>query len=306
MAGTSAGQLALVKETVAGATPATPAFKILDMTGADLKLSVTQTRSAAVTPQRVVRSSRRTGREVGNGFNFELYKGPEVDEILAALLGNAFAGGPPAVAKAGGTTMESFTIEHRLSAADYRRYVGCQLSMGEFTIAPEQIIGVRVGVVGYSMVTAVAAIAGATYANPTDVDKLTALDVAAVTLSDGITASLDYESLSFTLNNQKVARKRIGPASVRGISEGQALVTGSARIYVTQEMANAYVADTSFDMDVPTMIGGSGYTFLFKNVKLTDLSEPNTGNDDEYMSNIEFEATIDATFGSSFGISKTS
>ena len=306
MGGTSSGQLAFVKETVVGTTPATPAFKIIDMTSEDLSLTVNQTRSEAITPQRVVRSSRRTGKEVGNGFSFELYKGAEIDEILRALCGQAAFAGVPLTVKAGGQTFDSFTFERKLSATDYRRFVGCQIGSAEFTIQPEAICQVRVGVTGYSMVTAAAAIAGATYANPTDIDKLTALDVTAITLSNGLTTSLDFENITLTVNNQLTARKRIGPNSVRSISQGQALVTGTARAYVDKTLADAFVADTEFDMDIPFALAGEGYTLLLKDIHITEYNDPNTGNDDEYMSDFSFEATLDTTFGSSFGISKTS
>lgn len=306
MVGTSSGQLAYVKETVVGTTPATPAFKVVDFTGEDLALTVTQSRSAAITPNRVVRSSRRTGREVGNGFNLELYKASEVDEMLAALLGQTAFTGSPLEAKAGGVVANTYTFEHRVSPTDFRRFTGCRISMAEFTFAPESIIGVRVGVTGYSMVTAAAIVTGATYAPAATTEKLTSLDIANITLSNGLAVPLDFENLSFSVNNQHQTRKRLGPVSVRGISDGQVLVTGSARCYIDKALADVYIADTSFDMDIVTAFAGDGYTFKLKTVKITSLTEPNSGNNDEYMGAIEFEATLNATYNSSFGITKTS
>jgi hypothetical protein len=304
MGDTSSGQLAYVKETVAGTTPATPAFKVVDITSEDLAMSATQIRSNAVSPQRVVRGSRRASSEVGGGFNFELYKGAEIDALLASLLGDSFAG-TPLTAKAGGSTVDTYTFERKLGAADYRRFTGVRIGSMEFTVSPEAFVGVRVGCVGFSMQTAAAAIAGSTYAPASDTEKLTSLDVTAITLSNGLTASLDYETLSFTVNNQLTARKRIGPNSVRGIGQGLVLVTGSMRAYVDKALADAFVAETAFDMDVPFVNAGEGYTALFKNVRITSYADPNSGNGDEFMGNIEFEATLDSTFASSFGFSKT-
>jgi hypothetical protein len=304
MPGTSSGQLAFVKETVAGATPATPAFKIVDITSEDLSLTATQTRSAAVTPQRVVRSSRRTGKEVGNGFSFELYKGTEIDALLLSLLGRA--GWTALVAKAGGLVQDSYTFERKIAADSYRRFLGCQIGSMAFTIAPETIVGVRTTVVGYSQVNDVAAITGATYTDATAGEKLTALDVTSVTLSGGVTSAVDFESITLTVNNQKTARKRIGPNSVRGVSDGQTLVTGTARAYVDSALSDAFLTDTAFNWDIPFAFGGEGYSFLLKNVKQTTNTDPITGNQDEFMSNFDFEATLDAAYGSSFGISKTS
>lgn len=308
MPGTSQGQLAYVKETVAGTTPATPAFSVLDLTGEDLSMAVTQSRSAAITPQRVVKGSRRTGRDVSGGFSFELYKGAEIDALLLSLLGQSAWSGlaPNMLAKAGGTVQDSYTFERKISATDYRRFTGCQIGSMEFTVAPEAITTVRVGVVGFSMVTANAIVTGATYAAASASQKLTALDVASVTLSGGLTAALDYETLTVTVNNQLTARRRIGPNSIRGVSQGQALVTISGRAYVDKAMADTFTTDTAFNLDLPSKFGGEGYTLLLKNLKITDYNDPITGNDDEFMSNFTAEATLDATFASSFGIEKTS
>jgi hypothetical protein len=303
----SSGQMALIKETVAGTTPATPAFTVLDITSEDLSQGVTNVRSAAITPQRVVKASKRAGREVGGGFSFELYKATEVDQLLAAIMGNTFVGGPPLVAKAGGSTVDTFTIERKLSATDFRRFVGFRPGMIEMTIAPEALITTRVSGVGYSMVTAATAIAGATYTAAGAADKLTALDVAAITLSNGLTTTFDYETISFSVNNQLAARKRIGPQSTRSIGAGQALVTGTARIYVPDKaFADAFIADTHFNMDIPMLFGGVGYSALFKNVAITDYNDPMTGNGDEFMGAFSFEATLDAAYLSSFAFTKTS
>lgn len=300
MPGTSSGQLAYVKETVAGTTPATPVFSVVDTTGEDLTLNVTQTRSAAVTPQRVVRTTRRTGKEVGNGFSFELYKGPEIDAILLSLLGQS--AWTTNLAKLGGTVQDSYTFERKISATDYRRFTGCQIASLEMTITPEAIVGCRATVVGFSQANAATIIAGATYTAAATTEKLTALDVAAVTLSGGLSTALDFETLTLTVNNQLTARKRIGPNSVRGVTAGQALVTLSGRAYVDKTMSDAFLADTGFNVDLPFSFGGAGYTFLLKNVKQSANSDPITGNDDEFMSNFEAEATLDGAYGSSLGI----
>lgn len=305
MPDTSSGQLAFVKEIVPGATPATPAFKLIDIVDEDLALGTTQIRSAAVNPLRVVKASRRAGKEVGGGLRFELTKATEIDTIIAAVLGNPF-GGAPLTAKAGGAVVDTFTFERKISATDYRRFTGVRLGTAEFTIAPEQFIVVRVAGVGFSMTTGAAAIAGATYAAAGAAEKLTALDIASITLSGGIALALDYESIAFSVNNQLAARKRIGPNSVRSVGAGQALVTGTMRCFVDKAVADAFLGETAFNMDIPFVNAAEGYTALFKNVKITEYNDPITGNTDEFVSTVAFEATLDVGFGSSFGISKTS
>ncbi len=70
-------------------------------------------------------------------INFELYKGSEVDELIASLMGQTAFTGSPLTAKAGGTVVDTYTFERKLSATDYRRFTGCRISMAEFTIAPD-------------------------------------------------------------------------------------------------------------------------------------------------------------------------
>ena len=305
MVDTSSGQLAFVKETVAGAAPATPAFQVLDFTSEDFAMTTAQVRSTAVTAQRVVKANRRAGKEVGGGFTFELYKAAEVDAILASLLGNPFAG-TPSTSKAGGLIVDTYTFERKLSATDYRRFHGVRLGSAAFTVAPEANITCAVTAMGFTETTAAAPITGATYAAVGTADKLNALDVTAIALSNGLTGSFDYDQLAFTVNNQLAVRKRLGPQSVRSIGAGQALVTGSMGVYVPDKsMADAFIADQRFDMDVPMILAGAGYTAHFENVVITSYTDANTGNGDEFMGRIEFESTLDLAYGSSFGFQKT-
>lgn len=303
MSDTSAGQLAFVKETVTGAAPTTPAFSILDFVDEDLTMTVARVRSAAVAAQRVAKQNRIAGREVGNGFRFELYKAAEVEAIIEALMGNTFA---TDVAKAGGLLAPTFTIERKLSATDYRRFHGFRMGSAEFTVQPEQNVMVRVTGSGFTKTTGAAAIAGSTYIQPATTGKLNALDVASIVLTGGLALTTDYESLSFTVNNQLTTRKRLGPASVRGIGAGQALVTGTLRAFVdSKALADAFIAGTMFNFDVPMLLGTSGYTPSFKNVVITEYADPNTGNGDEFMATIGFEANLDTTYGSSFGFGRS-
>lgn len=303
MGETSSGQTALIREVVPGVTPAAPAFSVIDFTSEDLVMTKTKVRSAAVTPQRVARSSRTAGREVGGGISFELYKAPEVDMLLESLMGNAWAAN---VSKLGGNVIHTYSVERKLSDTDYRRFVGWRPGTIEFTIAPEAVIGTRVVGVGYSEVSAAAAIAGAVYTPAGVGEKLTALDIANVTLSGGLALALDYEAINFTINNQLTARKRVGPNSTRRISAGQALVTGQFRAYVEDKsLFDAYQAETKFDMDIPMIYGGAGYTAGLRDIDITGYNDPNTGNNNEFVAVVDFEATLDAAFGSSFSFTKT-
>lgn len=304
MGDTSQGRLAFVKEAVPGVPPANPAWRVLDFVDEDLVQSSTQVRSAAVTAQRVVRGSRRASKEVGNGFRFELYSGAEVDMLLASLLGNPFTGTPPQ-AVAGGAVADTFTFERRLSATDYRRFSGFQVGQAEFTLQPEQHVMCRMTGVGYTMTTGKTELAGSAYTAATAGEKLTALDVANIGLSGIEGAAFDFNTLSFTVNNQLATRKRLGPATVRGIGKGQVLVTGTASIFVPDSrFADAYNAETKFDMATSIIYAAAGYGFKFGNCAITEYNDNNTGNGEEFMGTVGFEATLDPDLNSSFAIQR--
>lgn len=308
MVATSSGQLAFVAEVTPGTTPATPAFSVIDVVSEDLAMTANQIRSNSVTAVRTVAKSRRASAEVGNGFSIELCKGTEIDALLAALMGNTWSGTAPNIrSKAGGSTLTSFTFERKINSSMYRRFTGCRLNTLALSLQPEQFVTAQFGVIGASEVTATSAIASSTYAAANSANKLTALDVASATFANGVTGSFDFAGLSVNITNNLTAMKRLGASPTRGIIAGQAQITGQLQIYVdANTLADAFIAETTFDLTVPMLNGSEGYSLEMQNIAITGYSDPNPGNGSEYIATIDFECTHDSTFGSSFGFIKTS
>lgn len=302
MGDTSLGQLAFVSETVAGVTPATPAFKILDFVSEDLLASGQAIRSNTVNASRVQKTSRRTSLEVSNGPTCELTKSAATDELLSALLGNAWASN---VAKLGGSTIPTFSFERKLAAADFRRYVGCRVNSLDLTIQPEQFVIAKWGLLGRSMVPANAGIAGATYTPDGSNEKLTAMDVGSITLSNGMSGTFDYASIGITISNNMNNTKRVGNSPIRGTVAGIATAVLKAEIYIEgKEWADAFVGETSFDFSLPLLNATKGYTLDMQNMKVTAYDDSNKGNGNSFIATIEAECNLDGTYGSSFGITK--
>lgn len=306
MGDTSLGQMAFIAEVTAGVTPATPTFLILDHVSETLEMTANQIRSNVVNSARVVKKSRRAGQEVGGSVNIELYKSTEIDALLAALLGNAFTGSPLR-SKAGGSTLTSFTFERKLSATDYRRYTGCRINSLGLSIVPEQFVTADIGVIGYSQTNASTAIVGSNYTAAGTGEKLTPLDIASVTLSNGITGSYDFASINLNVSNNMQAKKRITASPVRGVVAGLATIDGTMEIYCEDKtFADAFNNETSFDMDIPLINGAQGYTLECRSLKITSYNDANPGNGDSFMARVGFEATLSAAYASSFGIQKSS
>lgn len=302
MGDTSLGQIAFIKEVTPGVTPATPTFLVMDVVSEDIAASGQQFRSNTVSSNRVVKSSRRTSMEVGNGFTSELTNDPATNALWEALLGNAFAAN---VAKLGGSTLPAHTFERKLNATDFRRFVGCRINSLELSIQPENPVLAKWGVIGQSEVTAATAIASSTYTAPGTNEKLIALDVGTITLANGLTASFDYSNLNLTINNNMAATKRIGASPIRGVTAGQAQATGKLSIYIEDKsMADAFIAETAFDMTIPILNNSKGYTLAFKRVKPIGYTDPNPGNGNSFIAEVDFECTLDGAYASSFGVTK--
>jgi Phage tail tube protein len=302
MGDTSLGQLALIKEVTPGTTPATPAFSIIDFVSEDLAATGQQFRSNTVNLGRVIKSSRRTSIEVGGGFTCELTNDLITNSLWEALLGNPFATN---VAKLGGSTLSAFTIERKLLATDYRRFVGARVNALELSIQPEKEVVAKWGMIGLSMTTGAALIAGATYTQPGTNEKLTGLDVGTIAMSNGVTGSFDYSNLSLTIGNNMATTKRVGASPVRGVVAGLGQITGKLDIYIEDKsMADAFIAETPFDLTIPILNNAKGYTLALKKVKCVGYSDPNPGNAQSFIASLDIEATLDAAYTSSFGVTK--
>lgn len=306
MGDTSLGQMAFIAEATAGVTPATPAFSVIDHVSDSLEMQANQIRSNVVNSARVVKKSRRAGQEVGGSISLELYKSTEIDALLAGLLGNAFTGSPLR-SKAGGSTLTSFTFERKLSATDYRRFTGCRINSLGLSIVPEQFVTADIGIIGYTQTNANAIIVGATYTAPGTGEKLTPLDIASITLSNGITGSYDFASINMNISNNMQAKKRITASPVRGVVAGLATIDGTMEIYCEDKtFADAFTNETSFDMDIPLINAAQGYTLEARSIKITSYTDANPGNGDSFIARVGFEATLSSAYASSFGIQKSS
>lgn len=302
MGDTSLGQMAFVQESTVGVTPASPVFNVFDFVSEDLKASSQQLRSNTVSPQRVVKSSRRGSLEVAGGPTAELTKSAATDKLFEALLGNAFTAN---VAKLGGSTLPTFTFERKLSSTDYRRYLACRVNSLELTLQPEQFVIAKWGLLGRSMTTGATAIASSTYTAEGSNEKLTALDVGTITLANGMTGTFDYANATVTISNNMTNTKRIGNSPVRGTVAGLASCNLKLDIYIEDTAwADAFLAETPFDIDLPLLNAAKGYTLNFKKLRIGDYDDSNKGNGNSFIATIDCEATLDGTYGSSFGITK--
>lgn len=292
MADTSSGRLAFIKEVTVGVIPATPTFLTFDFVSETLSLKKNNIRSNTVASNRMVKGTRATSAATDGSINFELSKGAETDQLIESLCGNAWVTN---VVKVGGSTIDTLAFERKLSAAMYRRYVGSRVASLDLTIVPEQYVQGVFTLAGSSMTTGTAIIAGATYTAAAVTEKLTSLDVATVTVT-GITGTFDFAQLQIKIDNGLVPSKKVGPTATRSIRNGQCVVTGTLQVYVdSNAFQDAHIAETPFAIAIQMLNGATGYTLTIPNARITNYSDANNGNGNEFIASIEFEGIYDGT-----------
>lgn len=225
-------EFAIVKETVAGETPATPAFVRLEtIVGSNLN----------ATADPIVSSTRRKGRtnagqrlvnpRVEGTLNTELTADDAATELL---LESAFSGSfdEDGLLKAG-TTETDLSIERRWidgNTSMYTRYFGCQVS--EFALNAEfgGIVTADFSVLGRGRATpSNAAIAGATYADASTAAKFAGPDVKNIVI--GGLGEVDYSTLTLTVTQDRSTQGKLGSPFARGIGTAGKTIELVAMLY---------------------------------------------------------------------------
>lgn len=299
-------EFAIVKEAVAGSTPATPAFLRLEtIVGSNLN----------ATADPIVSSTRRKGRtnagqrlvnpRVEGTLNTEFTSNDEATELLlASALSGVWADGE---LKAG-TTESDFTVERKWidgATSMFTRYFGCQVS--EFALNAEfgGIVTANWTILGRGRATpSTDAISGATYADASTDAKFAGPDVKNITI-EGL-GEVDYSTLALTITQERATQGKLGSAFARGIGTAGKTIELVATLYrkdfgpenlIQNGIENPAVA-ISFDVD----FNGEGYRFTIP------AAQPSFPEDSEdgpnQMVTVTFSPLGDATTGTDIIIQK--
>lgn len=269
-------RIAEVAEPTYGTTPATPAFKVVRLTGESLSFTPTTTNSQGMNPNRSVEDSILTGGSVAGAINFELAKEAWFEEFLAGAMANDWAGDSLTV----GTILKSFSIEKTLPiddvASDYHRITGAIMNGFSLTVAPNAPITGTFDILGKDYTVAEAIITGATYVDPTFNPIFTAPLVTDITITGIAAAAQCFNNITLTLNNNARALECIGHLGAREMNLGQAEVTLAFSLYYADgdllndltEQTEIAISFTVNDSDDPS----NSYTFTLPRAKLTQVN----------------------------------
>lgn len=269
-------RIAEVRETTYGETPATPAFKVVRLTGESLNFTPTTTTSAGMNPQRSVEDSILTGGAVAGSINFELAKEAWFEEFLSGAMCSEWDTDSLVVGK----KLISFTVEKTFPLddvdSDFHEIRGCIMNGFTLTIAPNAPITGTFEILGKDYAVEQAIITGATYLDPVFNPVFTAPLVTDIQISGVAAAAQCFNNITLTLSNNARALECIGHLGAREMALGRAEVTLAFSLYYADgglledlmDQTEIAISFTVNDSDNPA----NSYTFTLPRAKLTQCN----------------------------------
>lgn len=297
--------LHFVAESVAGTTPATPAFNSIRIVSETLVANfeaLVSNEIGSVDVQEV----RKTALSTSGDINFELHADPNLETLIAAALRGTWTAD---VLKAG-NLKPSFTMERILAGAStsYMRFTGTHFNTFSLNIEPEEFVTGTMGVTGMGSETGVSAIAGSTYNDAetaANAPPLVGLDVSATAVS-GVTG-IDFSSLTIESdNNNRIQRKLASTGGkARGVGYGRRNITGTVVSYFeTLDHYNQFINDDAPGITATMSDGTNNYTINIPRVKFTGGEVPTPGIDQDIMLTMNWQATYDPVLQTALQISR--
>lgn len=291
----SGRRVAYIAEPTFGATPATPTFKTLRITGGGPRTNKTTGTSDEISADRNVRDEFLLGKDTAGAYNFELTYG-SLDDILEGVMFGSWATN---VLK-NGITPKSFTIEETLELGvtdSFSRFTGCMISSLSLAIAARAVVTGSVNVMAKQETPDTAIVAGATYtaANTNPISTASA-NVASLTVS-GLTTQPKVRSLSLEMNNNLRTRPIVGDIYSQEFGSGRFELKGTLECYFENNELYQAVLDHGTAALTFTVgnTAGSKYTFLVPKLRFANGERRPGGNNDDVMVSIPFTGLLDAT-----------
>lgn len=308
MASGSRHSIRYVEEVVRGTTPANPIFKALRQTGVTLGLSKESLQSEEGRTDRMIADVRHGARSVAGDINFELSYG-SFDDILAAVLMGAWTpdgGGLGIDRLKAGVTRKYFTLEREfadLEAGDkFMRFTGCEFNSMELAINANAMVTGTFGVIGMDMVTAAAAIAGATYPAPL---TTAALDSFTGVLEEAGNPIAVITEITASLENGLEPRYVVGSKTSIKPSVGRSNATLNVTAFfedstLLTKFVNETESSISFDLPDPA---GNILRFTYPRVKYMG-GQPDTEGEGPITLSMPVQALLDPVSGTQLYIDR--
>lgn len=223
-----------VAEVSWGVTPATPALKLLRMTGESLNANIQTAVSQEIRPDRDIQDIAKIGSDAGGGVDFELSYG-SFDDMLEAAMCNTWVVDGVDTDKytiVNGVVEKSFSIQKRFAdVARYMLFTGARVNTLSLRVEPGKIVTGSLGFMCKAGTPAAAGVTGATY--PAGNTNTPMNGSAGVTLNQIDAAAIPGGLMNFSLNinNNLRAQDAIGTDSAQAIVQGSFEATGDFEVY---------------------------------------------------------------------------
>ena len=289
--------MALVAETVAGTTPATPAFTPIRQTGTTLALTKETLQSNELRQDRQIVDMRHGNKQVGGDISTELSYGGAFDTMLEAVLCGTWEEDAPSAGTdtlKAGVVRRPFTVErHFADIGQYLRYLGCEFNTWALEVSTNAIVTSTFSLVGRGMDDpAQTAIAGATYDQETTASPF---DSFSGQINEGGSAIATVTSLSMTLENGLSPLFVVGSDTAACVSIARSNLTGSITAFFDNEaLYEKFLNETESSLDFTLSDGANAYTFSLPRVKYNS-GQPDVSGEGEVTVSMDFQALRDAT-----------
>lgn len=201
-----------------------------------------------------------------------------------------------------GTTLKSYSLEKNMAdVTQFFGFVGCRINTFNLSLATRAKVTGSFSVLGKTGALAGATIGSGAYdAAPTNKVMNASSNVAKILEGGAVLgAGIFVQALDVEFNSGLRAVDGVSQAVAVKIGLGRFTVTGSMTVLFENEVLfNKYINDTNTAINfVIEDAAGNGYSFAFPNVIYTDGDIVGSGNDDEVLASMEWEAIMHPTQG---------
>ena len=286
--------LAFIPETTFGTTPATPAFQRVRLTGENMVYAIDNQSSNEIDPTASVKDLIQRGASATGGFDFELTYGGEFDTLFEHALRGDFTVN---TLKAG-TEKKSLTVEKALQgggATHYQRFLGLRMNTLQMNVRAQELVTGRFDMLGLSAsAMATTIITGATYVAANTNEVMASPEVASITVANTV-GTIYFTDLSFTLTNNLRAQNAIGQLGAAGIGYGRREITGQMSAYFEDaDLYEEFISGTAGSLEFALSDGTNSYTVTFPRTKFTTGQVVASGNNQDVMAEMGFQALYDS------------
>lgn len=275
MADGSRHQLGIIKEVVAGTTPATPAFQKLRHTGCTLALKKESLTTNELRADRQIPFLRHGNRSCSGDINVEMSYGT-YDTLLEGLFCGTWTTN---VLKAGidrhTYTIERYFADLQSAQKPYHRFTGCEVVGASLEVAPNAMATLGFNMFARNASVNTGIVSGATYVNESTTAQMDSFTGA---ITEGGSAIAVVTKLSLKIDNGVKPRYVIGSAASISPERGSTVVTGSLTAYFEDSaLLEKFLNETASSLTFTLSAGASSYLFNLPSLVYTGGDLPVSG-----------------------------